>query len=83
MKIVSFSLARSKLTEIVNNAFYTGQRTLLTKNNKQVGAFVSMEDLHLLEQMEDHADLEAIQKIRTESPNDFISWDEAKAELSL
>jgi len=42
-----------------------------------------MEDLHLLEQMEDHADLEAIQKIRTESPNDFISWDEAKAELSL
>lgn len=54
---LSVSEARRELSQLVNRAAFTGERTLLCRNGKDVAAIVSPEDLKLLEAMEDEIDL--------------------------
>ncbi len=57
---------RDNLAEIVNRAAYGGERVVLKRRAKGVAAVVSMEDLRLLEELEDRADVKAAQKARKE-----------------
>ncbi|MCB1073265.1 MAG: type II toxin-antitoxin system Phd/YefM family antitoxin [Chlamydiia bacterium] len=41
MNSIPFSETRSHLTEVVNNITYKGKRFVITKNGKQVAAFIS------------------------------------------
>ncbi len=84
MNSIPFSEARAHLTEIVNNITYKGKRFILTKNGKQVAAFISIEDLSLLEELEDAADLKTAKKAKKSLQNEkTISWKDAKEDLGL
>lgn len=84
MSSIPFSEARAHLTEIVNNITYKGERFVLTKNGKQVAAFVSIEDLALLEDLEDAIDLKSAKKAKKSLKKEkTVSWKEAKKDLEL
>ncbi len=48
-KTMSFVEFRQNLSECVNLAKYKGERFLITRNGKVVGAFVSVEDLEKIQ----------------------------------
>ncbi|MEM7174662.1 MAG: type II toxin-antitoxin system Phd/YefM family antitoxin [Chlamydiota bacterium] len=84
MSSIPFSEARAHLTEIVNNINYKGKRFVVTKNGKEVAAFISVEDLALLEELEDKIDLKEAKKAKkTLKKEKLVSWEEAKKELGL
>jgi len=57
---------RGNLAEVINRVAYSGERVVLKRHSKGVVAMVSMEDLKLLEELEDRADVKAAQKARKE-----------------
>jgi prevent-host-death family protein len=57
---------RGNLAEVVNRVAYGGERVVLKRRAKGVAAVVSMEDLKLLEELEDRADVRAALKARKE-----------------
>jgi prevent-host-death family protein len=57
---------RDNLSEVINRVAYGGERVVLKRRTKGVAAVVSMEDLKLLEELEDRADVKAAQKARKE-----------------
>jgi prevent-host-death family protein len=57
---------RDNLAEIINRVAYGGERVVLNRRAKGVAAVVSMEDLKLLEELEDRADVKAAKKARKE-----------------
>jgi prevent-host-death family protein len=57
---ISVANMRNDLAEALNRAAYGGERVVLERRGKPVAALVSMEDLELLEQLEDEADLRAV-----------------------
>lgn len=74
--------AREKFADILNDVAFKGERILLHRHGKDVAAVISAEDLALLEQLEEHADLEAIREaLREGGPN--VRWSELKSELGL
>ncbi|MCB1107819.1 MAG: type II toxin-antitoxin system Phd/YefM family antitoxin [Chlamydiia bacterium] len=84
MKSIPFSEARAHLTEVVNNVTYKGKRFVLTKNGKQVAAFIPIEDLALLEELEDAIDLKAAKRAKQSLRKEkTISWKDAKKDLEL
>ena len=84
MSSIPFSEARAHLTEVVNNITYKGKRFVLTKNGKQVAAFISIGDLALLEELEDTIDLKAAKKVKKSLRKEkTISWKEVKKELGV
>ena len=80
MNSIPFSEARAHLTEVVNTVTYKGERFILTKNGKQVAAFISIEDLELLEELEDQLDLRAAKKAKKEKT---VPWKDVKEDLGL
>ena len=84
MSSIPFSEARAHLTEVVNNITYKGKRFVLTKNGKQVAAFISIGDLALLEELEDTIDLKAAKKVKKSLRKEkTVSWKEVKKELGV
>lgn len=84
MSSIPFSEARAHLTEVVNNITYKGKRFVLTKNGKQVAAFISIGDLALLEELEDTIDLKAAKKAKKSLRKEkTVSWKEVKKELGV
>ena len=84
MNSIPFSEARAHLTEVVNNITYKGKRFVLTKNGKQVAAFISIEDLALLEELEDTSDLKVAMRAKKSLRKEkAVSWKEAKKDLGL
>ena len=63
---ISMVEVRDNLADVVNRVAYGGERVVLKRRRKGVAAVVSMEDLRLLEELEDRADLKAAQKARKE-----------------
>jgi prevent-host-death family protein len=55
---------RNNLADALNRAAYAGERVVLERRGKPVAAIVSIEDLELLEQLENEADLQALRKAR-------------------
>ncbi len=61
---VSIAKVRNNLADALNRAAYGGERVILERRGKPVAALVSMDDLELLEQLENEADLKAVRKAR-------------------
>ncbi len=57
---------RANLAEVINRVAYGGERIILQRRGKQVLAVVSMEDLALIEELENRADIRAALKARKE-----------------
>ena len=59
---VPISDARTNLSELVHQVELRGDRIVLERRGKQVGAIVSVEDLELLGRIEDEMDIATIRK---------------------
>jgi hypothetical protein len=66
----------------INKVAFGGERIVLQRNNKDVAALVPMEDLTLLRELEDRADLVEIRKA-LEEPGSNIRWEDIKKELGI
>ncbi len=60
------SAVRDSLGDTLNRVAYRGERIVLERHGKAVAALVSVDDLALLEDLEDRADVEAIRLARQE-----------------
>jgi prevent-host-death family protein len=72
---------RENLSEVLNRVAYGGERVVLKRRKKNVAAMVSMEDLHLLEALENQADLKAARRARKEKGT--VPLEKVKARLGL
>ncbi len=83
MTTVTTKEARDQLSELVNRAAYGKERIVLTRRGKGIAALIPLDDLLALEQMmrrlEDHADLEAVQRALDEAKRKgTVSWEKVK-----
>ena len=67
---------RDNLGTKVNEAVFSGERPLISRNGKTVAALISYEDLKLLEEYEELLDIEALRKARAEDDGYRIGLDE-------
>ena len=84
MTQVSFSELRGQLAEVLNEAHYKGERTVVTRHNKKVAAIVSIEDLEYLERLEEELDLRDAKRMKKAVKSGkakLLNWDEAKKDL--
>jgi prevent-host-death family protein len=84
MSKVSFSELREQLSEVLNEARYNGERTVITRHNKKVAAIVPMEDLEYLERVEDELDARDAHRIKKaiqEGKEKLANWDDIKKDL--
>lgn len=72
---------RDNLAEVINCVAYGGHRVVLKRRSKGVVALVSMEDLKLLEELEDRAEVKAALKARAEKG--AIPVEKVKARLRM
>lgn len=63
---ISITEIRDNLADALNRVAYGGERVVLQRRGKGVAALVSIEDLTLLEDLENHADIKAVRKARKE-----------------
>ncbi len=54
-KTISFVEFRKNLSECVNLAKYKSERFLITRNGKTVGAFVPVEDLEKIQELDENS----------------------------
>ena len=84
MSTLSTVQARGNFSDVVNRSAYGKERVVLTRRGKGVAAVVPIEDLRLLEAIEDHLDLEDIEKALANPKNKrAIPWNKVKKELGL
>jgi prevent-host-death family protein len=57
---------RANLADVINRVAYGGERIVLQRRGKQVLAVVPIEDLALIEEMENRADIRTALKARKE-----------------
>jgi prevent-host-death family protein len=57
---------RNTFSDYLNRASYRGERIIIERRGKPLAALVSLEDLALIEQMENAADVKAAKKARKE-----------------
>lgn len=50
--------ARKNFADIVNKVAYSKEPIVLTRRGKEIAALISMDELELLQQIEDHIDIE-------------------------
>ena len=72
---------RYKLADAINRVAYAGERIILERRGKGVAALVSVEDLALLEELENQADIRAAKKALKEKGG--ITLDEYKKKHGL
>ena len=78
------SKARSEFTEILNKVHYQGERIIIQKHDKNIGAIISIDDLELLEAIEDYLDIkEARAAIAEAKEKGTTPWSEIEKELNL
>ena len=58
MNTISTVKARGNFSDLVNRSAYGKERIVLTRRGKGIVAVVPIDDLELLEELEDHLDLE-------------------------
>lgn len=64
---ISTASARKNFAEIVNQVAYGVEPVILTRRGKEVVALVSIEELELLKQIENHLDIEDAKKALAEA----------------
>jgi prevent-host-death family protein len=82
MTRLTASQLREDMATAINKVAFGGERIVLQRNNKDVAALVSVEDLNLLRELEDRADLAEIKKALKE-PGSNIPWKDIKKELGI
>jgi prevent-host-death family protein len=82
MTRLTASQLREDLASALNKVAFGGERIVLQRNNKDVAALVSMEDLSLLRALEDKLDLEEMKKAMDELGAN-IPWEDVKKELGI
>ena len=76
--------AREDLAEVVNRVAYGHERVRLTRRGKPLAAVVSIEDVELLEQLDDRADVDAMRQALADPANaEPIPWEQVRADLGL
>ena len=80
MITLSITEARENLADIGNRVSHNGERVVVTRRGKSLFAIVSVADLDLLNQLEDHLDIAAIKAARNQPS---ISWVKVKKALGL
>ncbi len=75
MTRLTASQLREDMATAINKVAFGGERIVLQRNNKDVAALVSVEDLNLLRELEDRADLAEIKKA-LKDPGSNIPWKE-------
>ena len=81
-KTITTADARKNFSDIVNQVAYGKEPVILTRRGQEIAALISIEELHLLQRIEDHIDIEDAKKA-LEEPGENISADEFWKELGL
>ena len=79
---ISTADARKHFADIVNKVAYGKEPVVLTRRGQEVAALVSMDELELLQQIEDHIDIEDAKKALAE-PGENISAQDVWEQLGL
>ena len=82
MTRLTASQLREDMATAINKVAFGRERIVLQRNNKDVAALVPMEDLTLLRELEDRADLEEIKKALAQ-PGSNIPWEDIKKKLGI
>ncbi|MBU1195952.1 MAG: type II toxin-antitoxin system Phd/YefM family antitoxin [Proteobacteria bacterium] len=72
---ISTADARKNFADIVNKVVYGKEPVVLTRRGQNVAALVSMEELELLQQIEDHIDIEDAKLALAESGENIQAQD--------
>jgi len=84
METIPISEVKKNLAEVTNQVAYGKDRIIVTRRGKPLMAFVSIEDIELLERIEDEMDLaEAKIALKEVEKEGTISWEEVKKGLNL
>lgn len=85
MSDVSVTAARSRLSDVIDDARVHHIPVFLTRRGRRVAAVIGAEDLErMIKAAEDLADIEAAQAARADiAEHGTVPWDEVKAELGL
>ena len=78
---MSTAKLRSNLSEAINRAAYGGERIVLKRRGKSVAAIVPIDDVELLEELENEADIRAVRKARKEKGG--VPLEKIKARLGM
>lgn len=79
---ISTAEARKNLAELVNKVAYGDDPVILTRRGQEIAALVSIAELELLRQIEDHIDIKDARKALAE-PGDNIPAQEVWKRLGL
>lgn len=79
---ISTADARKHFADIVNKVVYGKEPVVLTRRGQEIAALVSMDELELLRQIEDHIDIEDAKKALAE-PGENLSAQEVWKQLGL
>ena len=76
--------ARAQFSEIVNRTAFGGERVVVTRRGKPLAALVPIEDLALLEELEDRADVRDFRAaLKAAHREAAVPWHELKRHLGL
>ena len=78
---LSITEIRDNLADALNRVAYGGERVVLQRRGKGVAALVSMDELALLEELENRADLAAAKKALKEKG--VVSLEQIKKRLKM
>lgn len=84
MTRLSTSQARAQFADVLERVAFKGERVVIERRGKVLGAVVSAEDLAVLEQiraLEDETDTAAVRRARREKGR--IPWETIKRDLGL
>ena len=79
---ISTADARKNFADIVNKVAYGKEPIVLTRRGQDIAALVSIEELELLQQIEDHIDIEDAKQALAES-GENIPAEEVWKQLGL
>lgn len=74
--------ARKNFADIVNKVAYSKEPIVLTRRGQKIAALISMDELELLQQIEDHIDIEDAKNALAE-PGKNISTQDFWKQLGL
>jgi PHD/YefM family antitoxin component YafN of YafNO toxin-antitoxin module len=81
-KHMSATAARREFAELANRVAYSGERIVLERRGKGLMAWVSVDDLKLLEEIENRLDLRTVRE-RMADGEELVSWEDVEASLGL
>ena len=84
MTRLSTTEARAQFSDVLERVAFKGERVVIERHGKVLGAIVSPDDLHILEQvraLEDEEDAAAVTRARKEKGR--IPWETIKRDLKI